>query len=57
MLNAFYEETYPNLRYITFVNGRSRAEIVPELEVRLSLSLPLPSLPSHNLLYEPTSLP
>jgi len=44
MLNAFYEETYPNLRYITFVNGRSRAEIVPELEVHLSLSLSL-SLP------------
>jgi len=35
MLNAFYEETFPNLRYITFVNGRTRAEIVPELEVNI----------------------
>ncbi|GAA5977277.1 hypothetical protein JCM5350_002414 [Sporobolomyces pararoseus] len=43
MLNAFYEETFPNLRYITFVNGRSRAEIVPELESILGLSLPPPS--------------
>jgi 2-oxo-4-hydroxy-4-carboxy--5-ureidoimidazoline (OHCU) decarboxylase len=39
MLNAFYEETFPNLRFITFVNGRSRAEIVPELEVCPLLSL------------------
>ncbi|GAA6015148.1 hypothetical protein JCM11491_000482 [Sporobolomyces phaffii] len=43
MLNAFYEETFPNLRYITFVNGRSRAEIVPELETILGLNLPPPS--------------
>ncbi len=33
MLNALYEEAFPGLRYITFVNGRSRAEIIPELEV------------------------
>ncbi|GAA5907890.1 uncharacterized protein JCM6883_004051 [Sporobolomyces salmoneus] len=43
MLNAFYEETFPNLRFITFVNGRSRAEIVPELESILGLNLPPPS--------------
>ncbi|KAA1132429.1 hypothetical protein PGTUg99_007001 [Puccinia graminis f. sp. tritici] len=27
-----YEQTYPGLRYVTFVNGRSRAEIVKEME-------------------------
>lgn len=31
-LNTAYEKAYPGLRYITFVNGRTRAEIVPELE-------------------------
>ncbi|KAF7317912.1 OHCU-decarbox domain-containing protein [Mycena kentingensis (nom. inval.)] len=31
-LNACYERVYPNLRYITFVNGRSRAEIALEME-------------------------
>lgn len=36
-LNARYEEVYPGLRYITFVNGRSRAEIVPEIERALGL--------------------
>lgn len=36
MLNALYEEAFPGLRYITFVNGRSRAEIIPELEVSLT---------------------
>jgi 2-oxo-4-hydroxy-4-carboxy--5-ureidoimidazoline (OHCU) decarboxylase len=34
VLNSLYEDAFPGLRYITFVNGRSRAEIVPELEVR-----------------------
>ncbi|GAA6058716.1 hypothetical protein JCM10212_003404 [Sporobolomyces blumeae] len=43
MLNAFYEETFPGLRFVTFVNGRSRAEIVPEFESVLSLSLDPPS--------------
>ncbi|GAA5887497.1 hypothetical protein JCM5296_002594 [Sporobolomyces johnsonii] len=43
ILNAFYEETFPGLRYVTFVNGRTRAEIVPELESLLSLHLPPPS--------------
>lgn len=33
MLNSLYEDAFPGLRFITFVNGRSRAEIVPELEV------------------------
>ncbi|KAA1106633.1 hypothetical protein PGT21_036721 [Puccinia graminis f. sp. tritici] len=31
-LNMLYEQTYPGLRYVTFVNGRSRAEIVKEME-------------------------
>ncbi|KAF4611085.1 hypothetical protein D9613_006914 [Agrocybe pediades] len=47
-LNACYEKVYPGLRYITFVNGRSRAEIVEEMEQVLniphSLSADGPSL-------------
>jgi len=31
-LNACYEVVYPGLRYITFVNGRSRAAIAEEME-------------------------
>ncbi|KXN86566.1 hypothetical protein AN958_09870, partial [Leucoagaricus sp. SymC.cos] len=31
-LNACYEAQYPGLRYITFVNGRSRALIAEEME-------------------------
>ncbi|GAA5978518.1 hypothetical protein JCM11641_007970 [Rhodosporidiobolus odoratus] len=42
-LNSLYEQAFPNLRYITFVNGQTRAEIVPELESLLCLSLPPPS--------------
>lgn len=34
-LNACYEATYPGLRYITFVNGRSRAAIAEEMEEAL----------------------
>jgi 2-oxo-4-hydroxy-4-carboxy--5-ureidoimidazoline (OHCU) decarboxylase len=30
-LNALYEARYPGLRYITFVNGRSRAEVAAEM--------------------------
>lgn len=37
-LNALYEEKYPGLRYITFVNGRTRAEIAEEMEVKLGIS-------------------
>ncbi|KAH9839881.1 Oxo-4-hydroxy-4-carboxy-5-ureidoimidazoline decarboxylase [Rhodofomes roseus] len=36
-LNACYEHRYPGLRYITFVNGRSRAEIKDEMEGVLGL--------------------
>jgi len=31
-LNACYEQAYPGLRYITFVNGRGRAAIAEEIE-------------------------
>jgi 2-oxo-4-hydroxy-4-carboxy--5-ureidoimidazoline (OHCU) decarboxylase len=31
-LNALYNSVYPGLRFITFVNGRSRAEIVNVIE-------------------------
>ena len=34
-LNACLERRYPGLRYITFVNGRSRAQIRDELERKL----------------------
>lgn len=36
-LNKCYEHVYPGLRYITFVNGRSRAAIAEELENVLGL--------------------
>ena len=36
-LNACYERMYPGLVYITFVNGRSRAEIKDEMEDKLGL--------------------
>ncbi|KAI0717340.1 Oxo-4-hydroxy-4-carboxy-5-ureidoimidazoline decarboxylase [Fomitopsis betulina] len=36
-LNACYERRYPGLRYITFVNGRTRAAIKDELEDVLGL--------------------
>ena len=36
-LNRLYEVKYPGLRYITFVNGRSRAVIAEELEDALQI--------------------
>ncbi|KAF8967671.1 Oxo-4-hydroxy-4-carboxy-5-ureidoimidazoline decarboxylase [Flammula alnicola] len=36
-LNACYEVKYPGLRYITFVNGRTRAAIAEEMEEILGL--------------------
>ncbi|KAL1409579.1 hypothetical protein Q8F55_003570 [Vanrija albida] len=44
-LNALYAAAFPGLRYITFVNGRTRAQIVPELEAAIGLPpspVPLP---------------
>ncbi|KAL4072913.1 Oxo-4-hydroxy-4-carboxy-5-ureidoimidazoline decarboxylase [Scleroderma yunnanense] len=37
-LNACYERVYPGLRYITFVNGRSRAVIAEEMEDKLGIA-------------------
>ncbi|PLW11142.1 hypothetical protein PCANC_12955 [Puccinia coronata f. sp. avenae] len=34
-LNMMYEKVYTGLRYVTFVNGRSRGEIVEEMEALL----------------------
>lgn len=34
-LNRVYEATYPGLRYVTFVNGRSREEIMHEMQHKL----------------------
>lgn len=36
-LNEEYERRYPGLRYITFVNGRSRAMIMEEMEEKLGI--------------------
>jgi 2-oxo-4-hydroxy-4-carboxy--5-ureidoimidazoline (OHCU) decarboxylase len=36
-LNSQYEKAFPGLRYITYVRGRSRAEIIPEMEAVLEL--------------------
>jgi 2-oxo-4-hydroxy-4-carboxy--5-ureidoimidazoline (OHCU) decarboxylase len=36
-LNDLYERKYPGLRYITFVNGRSRAVIADEMEGFLAI--------------------
>ena len=37
VLNEEYERRYPGLRYITFVNGRSRKMIMLEMEERLGI--------------------
>lgn len=37
-LNTLYEQTYPRLRYITFVAGRPRAAIAVEMEQLLGVS-------------------
>lgn len=42
-LNACYEKKYPGLRYITFVNGRSRQAIAEEMEESLGLEHSLSS--------------
>jgi hypothetical protein len=42
VLNELYEYQYPDLRYITFVAGRSRFEVSKEMEEMLGLKLPVP---------------
>jgi 2-oxo-4-hydroxy-4-carboxy--5-ureidoimidazoline (OHCU) decarboxylase len=37
VLNEEYERRYPGLRYITFVNGRSRKTIMLEMEAKLGI--------------------
>lgn len=37
VLNEEYERRYPGLRYITFVNGRSRKTIMLEMEEKLGI--------------------
>jgi 2-oxo-4-hydroxy-4-carboxy--5-ureidoimidazoline (OHCU) decarboxylase len=37
VLNEEYERRYPGLRYITFVNGRSRRAIMVEMEEKLGI--------------------
>jgi len=44
ILNAVYEQRYPGLVYITFVNGRSRAAIAEEMERKLAAEGVLPSM-------------
>ncbi|KAG8862165.1 hypothetical protein FRB96_002195 [Tulasnella sp. 330] len=36
-LNEMYERRYTGLRFVVFVNGRSRAEIVPVMEAKLGI--------------------
>ncbi|OJA09746.1 hypothetical protein AZE42_01468 [Rhizopogon vesiculosus] len=52
-LNACYEHVYFGLRYITFVDGRSRAAIATEMEDKLQLGHPLESYPNGPPLNEP----
>lgn len=42
VLNGLYEQRYPGLRYITFVNGRTRLQIADELQSKLDASSSLP---------------
>jgi 2-oxo-4-hydroxy-4-carboxy--5-ureidoimidazoline (OHCU) decarboxylase len=51
-LNACYEIRYPGLRYITFVNGRTRLEIAEEMEDMLCLAHSLsPDNPPFDTIY------
>lgn len=38
LLNEQYENTYPGLRYVVFVNGRSRSVIMDDMRSRISSS-------------------
>lgn len=35
-LNELYEETFPGLRYVVFVNGRGRPEIMQDMRARIA---------------------
>lgn len=47
-LNTMYEKSYPGLRYVTFVNGRSRADIVREMENLLVKTAIAPPTQAHD---------
>lgn len=34
-MNALYEETFPGLKYVVFVNGRSRSLILQDMQMRI----------------------
>ena len=38
MLNDEYEEKFPGLRYVVFVNGRSRSVIMDDMRQRIASS-------------------
>ncbi|OCF30738.1 hypothetical protein I316_07624 [Kwoniella heveanensis BCC8398] len=52
-LNQLYCKIYPGLRYITFVNGRPRSAIIPEMESVLSLPVSPEPLPDDYLTDQP----
>lgn len=54
-LNTLYERAFPGLRYVTFVNGRSREDIIPEIENILELPID-PSRPSVTAIHKMGSL-
>jgi len=54
-LNEEYERRYPGLRYITFVNGRSRAEIATEMEQKLGLQAGETALLSQSTVFQVAS--
>ena len=37
-MNALYEQTFPGLRYVVFVNGRPRSEILRNMKIRIDRS-------------------
>ncbi|KAF9518850.1 hypothetical protein BS47DRAFT_1358510 [Hydnum rufescens UP504] len=41
ILNALYDQTFPGLKYITFVNSRLPEDIIPEIESTLELPIDL----------------
>ncbi|ORX41058.1 Oxo-4-hydroxy-4-carboxy-5-ureidoimidazoline decarboxylase [Kockovaella imperatae] len=52
-LNELYCTLYPGLRYITFVNGRPRTAIVPEMEENMGLTVSPEPLPDDSAVDRP----
>ncbi|KAL8701113.1 MAG: hypothetical protein Q9224_000648 [Gallowayella concinna] len=40
-LNLLYEQTFPGLRYVVYVNGRSRAAIISDMKARIERRDPM----------------